>query len=216
MVEKLPYVVLLAAIALLGLWAANFLYDRGIRNWVSRKAAHITGGTAFLLSPLFFEDAWIPVALAASFTALLALLHFRRLKTIRGTGRKEALAEVWFPAAGGVVLFFGWGLLDLPWPSVACVLLMAYSDAVTGLIRAPFYDGPTKGWWGSLGFLVTGLVITTLLIEPIWLAVVAATLGMLIERYCGDVGRVRWVDDNWGVPIGTAIIVLPMIHMLIL
>ncbi|GAH61714.1 unnamed protein product, partial [marine sediment metagenome] len=43
MVAEIPFVLLVAGAALVGLWWSNFFYDHGINHWQSRKIGHFFG-----------------------------------------------------------------------------------------------------------------------------------------------------------------------------
>ncbi len=40
---------------------ANSMYDRGMSQYLTRKVGHVAAGLVFLLAPLVFSTAWIPV-----------------------------------------------------------------------------------------------------------------------------------------------------------
>ena len=70
-------------LALAGLVASNFMYDRGVPNTVSRYAAPVIGGLAFLV-PVLWLDVWIAVSLSGLMTLIML---FFRAKFRRGLGR---------------------------------------------------------------------------------------------------------------------------------
>ena len=114
MLAEIPFVILIAGAALLGLYLANLFYDYGIPNYVSRKLGHLGGCVGFLLCPLLFSSFWWPFILTTGFTALLLYARFFRPATFRGvggSGRVEALAEVHYPATGIVTIGILWGVL---------------------------------------------------------------------------------------------------------
>ncbi|GAI15396.1 unnamed protein product, partial [marine sediment metagenome] len=68
MVAEIPFVLLVAGAALVGLWWSNFFYDHGIKHWQSRKVGHFFGGCAALFAAFLFDYWLIPTILAGLFT----------------------------------------------------------------------------------------------------------------------------------------------------
>jgi dolichol kinase len=213
LIQEIPYAILLAGAALLGLWWSNFFYDHGIKNWQSRKVGHFFGGVAFLLCALLFSSFIWTMILATLFTLLLGLAHFVKPNAFRGvggTGRgTKALSEVYFPLVALPVVGLGWGLWNRPVESVACLLTMAWGDCLTGWVRGLKYTKPTKGWEGSVVMLAVCLVISWAFLKPLWLGASVAFGATAVEFLCGDVSAVkwlRWADDNWAIPVVSAFI----------
>jgi len=214
---------LLAAIALLGFWLSNILYDRGYPFVISRKVAHAFGGLAYFLAPFLFASALIPILLSLGFTLLLSLSHFTKPEVWRGFVRPERWAEIAFPLSGTICLIVGWGILGNPWLGVVPILFMAWGDMVTGLVRYKFYSTQfEKGIFGSLAmFGVCALV--ALLFKPYLIALCGAVIGTIAERYCGERGvaiklserkvrgmmlpkRVLPLDNNLTIPLSSLIV----------
>ncbi len=99
------------------------------------------------------------------------------------------------------VFAVGWLWLDRPFIAVSCLLFMAWGDCVTGLIRAEVYKKAVKGLWGSLGMLAVCLVISWALIEPFWIGALGSVVATAAEWTFGDVGLIKWADDNWAIPV---------------
>ena len=84
MLAEMPYAVFIAAAVLVGLWCSNIFYDYKVPQYLSRKIAHMAGGTGLLLCALLF-DSWLwPLILAAGFTVLLLGARFIRSNLFRG------------------------------------------------------------------------------------------------------------------------------------
>ena len=208
MLAELPYVLLIAGAVLLGLWWSNFFFDHGIKNWQSRKVGHFFGGVAFLLCSLLFSSFLWPVILAASFSLLLGLARVVKPIAFRGVGGSgrgtKALSEVWFPLVSIPILTIGWGYFQKPLESVACLLMMAWGDCLTGWVRGLKYNKPTKGIEGSVAMFLACSVIAWAFISPVWLGVIIAVIATVAEYVSGDVSPVkwlRWTDDNWTIPL---------------
>lgn len=207
LVAEIPFVFLIAGAALIGLWWANFFYDHGIKHWQSRKIGHFFGGVAFLFCALLFSSFIWPIILASTFTLMLGgarLIKPNAFRGVGGTGRAtQAISEVWFPLVSIPIIGIGWGIFDRPIESIACLLMMAWGDCLTGWVRGLKYETPTKGMMGSLVMFITCLIIAWAFLSPLWLGVIVALVATIVEFICGDVSLVkwlRWADDNWAIP----------------
>jgi len=205
-IAELPFVLLIAGVALVGLWWANLMYDTGrIPHHVSRKISHIGGGVAFLLCPLLFSSFWWPLILAFGFTILLLYTHLCHPSVFRGTGgvgRLQAFAEVHYPATAIPIIAIGWGYLHQPWLAIVPLLYLAFGDAITGLVRNQVYKKEVKGLWGSVGMLITCLILAYF-IHPYWIGVTGAVTAVLAEKFTKTS---RFVDDNLTIPIFSALV----------
>jgi len=209
-IAEIPYVLLIAGAALTGLYLANLFYDYHIPQYISRKLGHLGGCVGFLLCPLLFGTFWWPFILTIGFTALLLYARMFRPDTFRGvggSGRIEALAEIHFPATGVVLIGICWGLLNEPWLAIVPLTFMGAGDAITGLIRSKVYGREVKGNWGSVGMLITCLVLAYF-IHPYWIGVVGALTAVIAERFTKTT---KYVDDNLTIPLASAF-VMALLH----
>lgn len=205
MIAEIPYVILIAGAALVGLYLANLFYDYKIPQYLSRKLGHLGGCVGFLLCPLLFSSFWWPLILTTGFTALLLYARVFRPTTFRGvggSGRLGALAEIHFPATGIVLIGILWGLLGEPWLAIVPLTFMGAGDAITGLIRSRVYGREVKGNWGSLGMLATCLILAYF-IEPYFVGMAGAVTATLAEKYTKTT---KYVDDNLTIPLFSAIV----------
>ena len=204
-ISELPLVILIAGAALIGLYLANLFYDYNIPHYISRKLGHLGGAVGFLLCPLLFENFWWPLILTIAFTILLGYARWFRPHTFRGvggSGRPEALAEIHFPATGIVTIGVLWGVFGEPWLAIVPLTFMGAGDAITGLIRSKVYGKEVKGNWGSLGMLVTCLILAYF-IEPYWIGATGAIVAVLVERFTKTT---KYVDDNLTIPLSSALV----------
>lgn len=205
MLNDIPYVVLTAGAVLVGLWISNILFDLKVPQYTSRKIGHAAGGLGFLACGLLYSSGWWVLILAISFTAMLWGARCIKPETFRGvggTGRPmEVMAEVWFPLAAIPVIGVGWIWLDRPLVAISCLLFMAWGDCVTGIVRSQIYHRAVKGLWGSGAMFLTCLVIAWCFIEPLWVGVITVLIATITEWACGDVGVIKWADDNWAIPV---------------
>ncbi|MBA7669298.1 hypothetical protein ES703_77428 [subsurface metagenome] len=211
MVAEIPYAILIAGAALLGLYLANLFYDYGIPQYISRKLGHLGGAVGFLLCPLLFDSFWWPLILTTVFTILLLYARWRRPSTFRGvggSGRPEALAEIHFPATGIVLIGVCWGFLGEPWLAIVPLTFMGAGDAVTGLIRSKVYGREVKGVIGSIGMLIVCLILAYF-IQPYWIGAAGALTAVVAEKYTRTT---RYVDDNLSIPLASAL-VMALLHI---
>lgn len=210
---EIPYAILIAGAGLLGLYLANLFYDALIPQYISRKIGHLGGAVAFLLCPFLFSTFWWPLILTAGFTSLLLYARVFKPNTFRGvggSGRPDALAEIHFPATGMVTIGICWGWLGEPWLAIIPLTFMGAGDAITGLIRSKVYAREVKGNWGSLGMLLT-CVILAYFIEPYWIGLVGAVTAVLAERFTKTT---RYWDDNLTIPLASALIMTILYSLL--
>lgn len=208
MIAEIPFVVLVAGAALVGLWISNVLFDLKVPHYMARKIGHSAGGMGFLLCAFLFSSGWWPLIIATAFTIMLWGARYIRPQTFRGVGGSarptEVMAEVWFPLASIPVIGIGWVWLARPFIAISCLLFMAWGDCVTGIVRSQVYGRPVKGLWGSVAMLAVCLVIAWAFIKPFWVGAGGALIATVTEWACGDVSRVkwlRWADDNLMIPL---------------
>jgi dolichol kinase len=202
-VAETPFAIMIIGAILLGLYLANYFFDKAIPQYISRKVGHLAGCVAFLMFPFLFHSFFWPLVLTGGFTALL--LYARALRPtlfrgVGGSGRPNALAEIHFPATGVVTIGICWGLLNQPWLAVIPLAFMGGGDAVTGIIRSRMYGKEMKGWWGTLGMIVSCLVLAYF-IHPYWIGAVGAVVATIAERYTTTH---KYVDDNLTIPLVSA------------
>lgn len=205
MIAESPFVILIAGAALLGLYLANLFYDYGIPQYTSRKLGHLGGAVGFLLCALLFNTFWWPLILTTGFTALLLYARMFRPDTFRGvggSGRAEALAEIHFPATGIILIGICWGIMHEPWLAIIPLTFMGGGDAITGLIRSRVYGREIKGNWGSIGMLITCLILAYFII-PYWIGAVGAAIATLAERFTKTTAH---IDDNLTIPLASALV----------
>ncbi len=203
MVHEIPFVILIAGAVLVGLYLANYFYDKGVEQYISRKVGHGVGGMGFLLCVFLFSSPWWPLILSGGFALLLGgarLVKPMAFRGVGGVGRQHALAEVWFPIAGTISIGIGWGLLDNPWLAVVPILFMAWGDMLTGIVRSRIYGREVKGNLGSVAMIIVCLIVAYFF-EPYWIGAVGAVVATLVERFT-PISHGIW-DDNWSIVLST-------------
>jgi len=205
MLSEIPYAVVVLLVVLVGLWISNVLYDLKVPHYLSRKVGHGAGGVGFLLCGCLFSSAFWPITLSGGFALVLSSARIIKPGAFRGVGGSgrggNVKSEVWFAAIGVPVFAVGWLWLDKPFVAVSCLLFMAWGDCLTGLVRYRVYGKPVKGLWGSVAMLVVCLVVAAAFLRPFWIGAVGAVVAVIAERVFGDVGMVKWADDNWAIPV---------------
>lgn len=201
-----PFALIILGAVITGLYLANYFYDKGVEQYISRKVGHGVGGVGFLLCIFLFSSPWWPLILAGGFTLLLGgarLIKPHTFRGVGGTGRMHALAEVYFPFAGTLSIAVGWAWLGNPWLAIVPILFMAWGDMLTGLIRSRVYKREVKGNWGSLGMIIVCLLVAYFF-EPYWVGVIGAAVATLAERFT-PLSRGFW-DDNWTIVLSSLLV----------
>ena len=72
---------------------------------------------------------------------------------------------------------------------------------MTGLIRSQVYGHAVKGLWGSVAMILVCCAIAWTFSTPLWVGFVGAGVATITEWACGDVGLIKWADDNWAIPV---------------
>lgn len=212
MLTESPYALIIVGAVLVGLWLSNTLYDLKVPHYISRKIGHSAGGLGFLVMVFAFTSAWWPIILTFSFGLLLWLARIIRPYTFRGVGGSgrslHVMAEIWFAWIAVPVFVIGWLWLNKPLIAVSCLLFMAWGDCVTGLVHAEVYHKAVKGVWGSLAMLIVCLAISWAFIKPFWIGAAGSAVATITEWSFGDVGAIKWADDNWAVPVISLAVIL--------
>jgi len=210
---EIPFAILIAGAVLVGLYLANYFYDAGIPQYISRKVGHGVGGMGFLLCVFLFSSAWWPIIIAVGFVLLLGgarLIKPQAFRGVGGTGRQHALAEVFFPIAGVISLSVGWAWLGDPWLAVVPILFMAWGDMLTGIVRSRIYGKEMKGNLGSVAMIAVCLVVAYFF-KPYWIGAVGAVVATLAERFT-PLSKGFW-DDNHTIVL-SSLLVMSLLHLL--
>jgi hypothetical protein len=181
--------------AITGLVVSNSLYDRGVPNTVSRCAAPVLGGTAYLFAVLWL-DAWTATVLSGAMAMLIPALRlgFRRgLRGVRGSLPTQAWSEVTYALAGTGALAVGWGLLGDRWLAFLPIAFMAWGASIAGLARATMWHRREASAWPSIAMLGTCLAAAALF-QPYWIGAIGAIVAAAAERRRPMV-HALW-DDN--------------------
>ena len=197
--------LLLAAIVLGSIVAANALLDSGIAQYLTRKLGHVVAGLVFLVMPIVFDGPGIPLVLCATFTVIMAAGKRWAPGLIRGvggTGRSAAMAEVWYPISCGVSVFVGWSLLHNAWLGVLPALFLGFGDAITGVARSVIYKREVKGVAGSFAMLAICSLLS-LLITPHWIGLAGAVTATFFERI--TTATAHW-DDNASLTLSSTLV----------
>ncbi|GAH89041.1 unnamed protein product, partial [marine sediment metagenome] len=94
------------------------------------------------------------------------------------------------------------GLFDKPWLAIIPLCFMGGGDAITGLIRSKVYGREVKGNWGSVGMLITCLILAYF-IQPYWIGAIGAVTAVVAEKYTKTT---KYIDDNLSIPLSSAFV----------
>ena len=200
MLTELLKATLFSLFVVASLFASNLLYDK-TKNFVySRKTAHGLVGLAILSTLWLFDSPLVPFTLSLVILVVFVTTHSREL--FYGVAKRGRLSEVYFALSSAVCLGSGW-FID-PKIGVTSALFLAWGDGITGLVRWLTDKRHAKTVSGTAADLVACLLIA-LLITPYWIGAIGAVVATVLEHLCGDVGRVRWLDDNLAMPLGALV-----------
>ena len=194
--NQVSAVMVVVLVALSGLVASNFLYDRGAPNSLPRRAAHVLGGVAFLVAVLWL-DAWTAITLASVLTGCVVVLRLGLRRELRGVSRSgpaRGWAEIAYPLAGTFSLAVGWGLLGDRWLAFLPIAFMAWGDSAAGLVRAVIWRGKTEFVLPSVTMLGVCLLAAALF-ESYGIGALGAIVATIAERFRMVAHKV-W-GDNW-------------------
>ena len=45
------------------------------------------------------------------------------------------------------------------------------------------------------------IIVSWVMIRPLWIGLIASLAATMTEWAFGDVGSIKWADDNWAVPL---------------
>ena len=185
-------------LALSGLATSNFLCDRGVPGTVSRRAAPLLGGSAYLIAVLWL-DAWTAVTLSAVLALFIVVLRIGFPRGLRGVKRSLSSgdwAEIAYPMAGTASLAVGWGLLDDKWLAFLPIAFMAWGDSVAGLVRGvASWNGKDMGVWRPSMAMLGVCLTAAALFEPYWIGALGAIVATVAERF--RLLAHRFWADNW-------------------
>ena len=183
---------------------SNQVHLRPAPFFISRKVAHFGAGIAIALLPLWFSSILWPALLSGGFLLLLLATH--RTSIWHGFARPGRISEVVFALSVFISIMVAWNI-D-PWLSILPGLFMAFGDGVTGLVRYRVYRREVKGWWGTAACLVA-CALLALLVQPYWVGLAGAAIFSVVEKLCGDVGRIK-IDDNLAAPLAALAVMAPL------
>ena len=195
--ELIVKAALFSLFVVASLFASNLLYDKTHNFVFSRKLAHSLVGVAVLSTLWLFDSPIIPLVLSLVILLVFVATHTREF--FYGVAKRGRLSEIYF-AASCAVCFASWWVVD-PKIAVASTLFLAWGDGITGLVRWLTDKRHAKTFSGTAANLVVCLLIA-LLVTPYWVGAVGAGVAVVLEHLCGDVGRIRFLDDNLAMPLG--------------
>jgi dolichol kinase len=184
----------------------------------TRKLVHCTGGLVCAAFPLLFRSHWVVLMLAAGM-ALIFYLSQRLglLRCLHGVAR-PGQGPVYYAVAVYLVFVLAG---HRPHIYIACVLVLAVSDGVAGLVGSAYgtiryrIRGAEKSLQGSLAFLISAFFIIQVVLlcsadaripPPLHCGLAALLTAVMITGLEAAASR---GSDNLVVPLGV-LLVLPL------
>ena len=193
MLEWAPYTGLAAGFILTAIAVTRKLGPKWA--WINRKIIHFSIVPAVLMFYYGNIPAKVFSASAVFFGLFQLWPHLKRME-FSWYQIKHNYGEVFFAFSASVIVL----LLPREY-ATALLLAMAISDGVTGIIRHYYFTKHgfnvklKKHWTGSLGYLITAVIIGLYLLDGGLIEKIGwATILMLAEYQ-------PWLDDNLAVPL---------------
>lgn len=192
-------IVLLAWVVFVVYYVARWTYNYAVAHgrtphsatYFGRKVIHfLAGGLVAFLLPYLFKEPVLPLIMAIILSIGVYIPH-KTGKLMYWFQDPENMYEVDFTIMWGIIVFFTWFIDPTFWLGVIPLLIMAWGDGITGIVRNFRYGRRVKGWEGSIAMLFLSIVIGLKLGVA---GVTAAILATLVERY-------ERIDDNITVPL---------------
>ncbi|MGB9728775.1 MAG: dolichol kinase [Thermoprotei archaeon] len=183
-------------------WTYNFAIMHGrtphSATYFGRKVIHfLAGGLVAFLLPYFFKEPVLPLIMAIILSVGVYIPH-KTGKLMYWFQDPENIYEVDFTIMWGIIVFFTWFIDPTFWLGVVPLLIMAWGDGITGIVRNFKYGRRVKGWEGSIAMLILSIIIGLKLGIA---GITAAIIATLVERY-------ERIDDNITVPLTSLFILI--------
>jgi len=182
------------ALLLFGFILSTVFITKKMKNvWVNRKLIHLSSSPAVLVYMYVFKEPYIFFSFATAFTLALFIPHLRS-RELNWFQVKRNFGEVLYTLSFAVLSISLWETNRIL--AGTAMLFMSVGDSVTGMIRARFVTERSKHWTGTLGMLLTCILIGVTLLGA--KGIVLSTVATIAEYQ-------PWIDDNVTVPFVTTI-----------
>ena len=165
MSNNMIHTIYLAGVFLILFISAEILYHKfKVKAELTRKYVHLSTGLLTLLFPPLVKDQWLVLFLCSSFFIILLLsVRLKLLPSINGVSRKTR-GSVLYP-----IIVYGCFLIYEHFEQLILyytpILILAISDPIAALVGKSWSKGKyttfgqTKTLSGSVGFLISSLII---------------------------------------------------------
>ncbi len=172
--------------------------------WINRKIIHFSSVPAIL----FFREGLVTGKELAAVVMLFAfgqLLTHLMNKELSWYQIKDNYGEVFYCIMFSAMALF----MDVNYAS-AIMLVMAVSDGITGVLRFYYFKKNgfnvklRKHWIGSVGYIVSAVIIAFLILPQLnFLMKIAWSVILMLAEYQ------KVIDDNVAVPV-VAVLIKPL------
>lgn len=188
------------ALILFGLIMSAVFFTRKMKNvWINRKLIHLSSSPAVLVYTFIFKEPYVFFFFAISFTLMLIIPHLRS-QEMTWFQVKSNFGEVFYALSFSVLSLALWDTNRIL--AGTAMLFMSIGDSVTGMIRSRFVTERKKHWSGTLGMLITCIMIGFTMLRMKGL--VLSTVATLAEYQ-------PWIDDNVAIPFFTTLVSLVLV-----
>jgi len=182
------------ALLLFGFILSTVFITKKMKNvWVNRKLIHLSSSPAVLIYMYVFKEPYVFFSFAMAFTLALFIPHLRS-KELNWFQVERNFGEVLYTLSFAVLSISLWDTNRVL--AGTAMLFMSVGDSVTGVIRSRFIAERSKHWTGTLGMLLTCILIGVTLLGA--KGIVLSAVATLAEYQ-------PWIDDNLTVPFMTTL-----------
>lgn len=164
---------------------------------LSRRLAHIAGGVFSIIMWLQFSPAVYLLCTGLLVVVIVVSYAHRLLHSVHNVARKTH-GEIYLPV--GIFLTY---LIahEQPEVFVPAILIMSFSDVVSGLI-SDWRDKGRASKWGSVGFFLITVLILLAVSQGLLVAMSLAFILAVVERIS------PYGSDNLTVPVAASVLLL--------
>ncbi len=188
------YAGIAAAFILFAIWITRYLGEE--YAWINRKIIHFSIVPAILFYNAGLIAREIFAVSALLFGAFQLLTHIRR-DELSWYQIRNNYGDVFFAFSAAAVVWF----IEKEY-AIVILLVMAISDGVTGILRFFYFRAKgfnvrlRKHWIGSVGYLISALIIVAIIFPQSSIVSKVIWAGILtLAEYQG------FLDDNLAVPL---------------
>lgn len=164
---------------------------------LSRRFAHIAGGLFSIIMWLQFSPAVFLVCTGLLIVVIVVSYAHRLLRSVHNVARKTH-GEIYLPVGIFLTYLIAHQQAEV---FVPAILIMSFSDVVSGLL-SDWRDKGRASKWGSVGFFLTTVFILLAVGQGFVAVMSLAFILMVVERIS------PYGSDNLTIPVAASVLLL--------